>query len=267
MVDTNDKNKDVVFSFFGGIKYTANSIFKNCNEFVVLSTFLCLFVSMLNFLSGSPIGCIYGEYYTVSYCSSNFIVQFLKLIVFILAFSVFISRWQMIAFQKKQLKDVLSKQFMKQDIKALALILFYFLAFIGISLVAYYLSARVVMDNVAFEVVLYFSLTMIALVFVGLVMISFLWIRFFDEKEWLVYVGKSLWIVFDNIYKLFMWFFVFVLFVLVEVKFIYYMAYLAMDGYLLSIVGEFCSVFILCIMVAIIQGLLNYQNQEIFGDN
>ena len=189
----------------------------------------------------------------------------IKFLFGIFAYSIFISRWQMFAYQNKPMNEVLVKRFTKQDLKALGLILFYFISFSIISIITYYLSARVVMNNAAFEAMLYISLSSIVIVFIVLLMLAFLWVRFFDGKEWLCF-GKSLMVVFDSLYKIFGWFFIYLILMLLCTKLIYLLAYISLDGMFYSIIAEFCLNYSVCLLIVGIQGLMNYQSKVVFGE-
>ena len=259
-----DKN-NVEFKFFKGLSASYEQVIKNNKGFILLSTILCLLLSLVDFLSGNVVGCIYSEYYLVSYCSYGFVGSLAKFLFGIFAYSIFISRWQMLAYQHKPMNEVLIKRFTKQDLKAFGLILFYFISFIVISMITYYLSSRVVMDNAAFEVMLYISLSSIIIVFVVLLMLAFLWVRFFDGKEWLCF-SKSLMIVYDSLYKIFGWFFVYIVLMLLWTRLVYMLAYISLDGIFSSIIAEFCFNYFVCLLVVGVQGVINYQNRVVFGE-
>ena len=262
--DKKDENY-VEFKFFKGLSASYEQVIKKNKGFILLSTMLCLFLSLVGFLSGKVVGCMYNEHYSASYCNYGVVGPLVKFLFGILAYSIFISRWQMFAYQNKQMSEVLVKRFIKQDLKAFGLILFYFISFIMISMITYYLSTRVVIDNAAFEFMLYISLSSIVIVFVVLLMLAFLWVRFFDGKEWCCF-SKSLMIVYDSLYKILGWFFVYMVLMLLCTRLAFVLAYISLDGVFSSIVAEFCLNFFVCLLVVGIQGVLNYQNKVVFGE-
>ena len=257
--------KDIKFGFFKGIQKGADQIFNNFKAFACLVFLFGGALSIVNFIFGQPIGCSYEEHYVATYCSTSGINIVLKMIVNVLLFSIFISRWQMVAFQHKDIKDVLTKKYWKQDFKALLLLLFYFVSFILISLISYYLTQRVAINNVSFEAMLFVVLTSIILIFISLMLVSFLWVRFFDGYK-IERIGEALWCIFDNLYRIFVWFMFYMLFLLVVVKFIMSLPVVALGGVLHSFVAEFLANGVLLLFVATLQGILNYEADLFFED-
>ena len=257
--------KDIKFGFFKGIQKGADEIFYNFKAFACLLFIFGVSLSIVNFIFGLPVGCSYEEHYVATYCSTSGVNVVLKMIINVLIFSVFISRWQMVAFQHKDIKEVLSKNYWKQDAKALLLLLFYFVSFVVISLIAYYLTQRQVINNVSFEVMLFVALSSIILIFIALMLVSFVWVRFFDGLK-IERVGDALWCVFDNIYRLFVWFMFYMLFLLVMIKFIMSLPVIALGGVLYSFIAEFLANSVLLLFVATLQGILNYEAALFFEE-
>lgn len=261
-----ETKKEVKFGFFKGIQKGADEIFNNFKAFICMVFVFGGALSVVNFILGQPVGCAYEEHYAVTYCSDAGFNTILKVILNVLIFSVFISRWQMVAFQHKDIKDVMTLGYWKQDVKAFLLLFFYFLLFVFISFIAYYLTQRKAIDNVSFEAMLFIVLSFLILIFISLMLVSFLWVRFFDGYK-IERVGEALWCIFDNLYRIFVWFLFYMLFLLVIIKFIMSLPVIALGGLLYSFAAELLANIALLLFATTLQGVLNYEAEMFFKDN
>jgi hypothetical protein len=256
-----DKKTANDITFVECLSYPVTSIVENFKAFFILSGVVSLVVSLVTFLSGRGFFC---SLQIGSFCYHNGYMMIISCLINLYGMAFFINRWQMVVNQKKSALKALCEKSFTKDMKALGVLLLYFLFWGIISGCAVALKQRVVTENVSLELG-YFVVFSGIIIFCLLLLLNFVgFYHYLHGGEFFTLhktIGKSC----DNLYTLVAVFFIYMLiFVFLlfrgEGFFRGYLGY----GVIIEYLSEFYLYFIFCTILSVFVGSFEYQEKKLF---
>ena len=259
-----NRDKKVVdgISFVENLSYPVSLIFNNFKAFFVLSGMVALIVSLVTFLGGRSFFC---GLQIGAFCYHSGYMVVLSCLINLYGMAFFINRWQKVICEKKSVWATIRENCFAKDVKAIGVILLYFLLWGIVCGCAFALKQRVVTDNVGLELG-YFVLFSGMIMFCLLLLLNFVgFYHFLQGGKFFTFhqtVGKSC----DKLYTLVTVFFIYVLIFIFllfrgEGFFREFLEY----GVVVEYLGEFYLYFIFCTILAVFVGSFEYQEKKLFG--
>lgn len=249
-------------TFVESLSYPVKIIADNLGAFLLLSGGVSLIISLVTFFGGRSFFC---ALHIGSFCYYSWYMAIISCLVNLYGMAFFINRWQMVICEKKSIWKVWGQKFFVKDMKAIGVILLYFLFWGIIFLCAIALKQRVVTENVSLELG-YFVLFSGIIICCLLLLLNFVGFyhylkggKFFTFHET---IGKSC----DKLYTLVSVFFVYMLIFIFllfrgEGVFREYLEY----GVVVEFMSEFYLYFIFCMILAVFVGSFEYQERKLFS--
>lgn len=199
------KKSNVVFPFFEGITFPFETIYKKIKGFCYLTGLFSLMAAVLVMLFGRSFVCTLGLSGSGIYCLTNvwgFLLLFL-LLLFMMA--CFINRWWQVAYNNMTFAEAIRIKISLREVKILFFLLMYLLMFLIIGGGLYALYTRVATPNLKLELAIFAGVSLFIFAALIVLLNAVMFACFLDGKEWHMVLRVQL-SLFDNIYKLAVWF-------------------------------------------------------------
>ena len=256
----------IVFPFFEGITFPFETIYRNFKGFCYLTGVFSLSAALLVMLFGRSFACTLGISGNGIYCLTNvwgFLLLFL-LLLFMMA--CFINRWWLIAYNDMTFAEAVKTKISLRDVQISYFLLIYLLMFLIIGGGLYVLYTRVATPDLELELAIFVGVSFFILVALTVLLNAVMFACFLDGKEWRV-VLKSQLSLFDNIYKLMVWFLFYLLLFAYLIRqsvslFFSFQKVLPLWGS--GLLGDFVLYFVFYFMAVCVVSLLKLQENCIF---
>lgn len=241
----NDLKKNdgtIAIPFFGGLGYPLKKIRNNGKDFLYLT-------ALVSFLNAA------AALLSVAFVSPSFSIYSQLINVFLGGY--YINRW----FAVSETEEKMSLRINLRDIKTAL----WFLVYLGLwgvfGFSSYILSVRNPSADWREELLFFAAVSLVVIVVLLMIMNFVCLIRFLKKERWFC-LKKTFWPVMDNLYKLFGWFFAYLILFTYA---LYFVAKLSKMPLFLP-VELFLFYFIFYAAVAVFVSSLSYQDKFIFGD-
>lgn len=231
----NKSGGTVAIPFLSGLGYPLKKIKDKRNDFLYLT-------ALISFLTTAA----YSVFVPVSF---PFFAVF-----FLIFCGYYINKW----FDVSENGEKLKLKINLKDFKTACWFLLYLGLWVIFCFSSYILSARKPSADWREELLFFIAVSLVMVIAMLLLMNFVCFIRFLKKKKWLC-LRKTFWPVLDNLYKLFGWFFIYLIFFA-------YILYLTASLQPPLPVKLFLSYFILYAAVAMLVSSLSYQEKFIFKD-
>ncbi|MCM1322561.1 MAG: hypothetical protein NC218_00050 [Acetobacter sp.] len=261
-------NVKVDFSFWEGITFPFECIYRHFKDFCYLIGSFSLFSAILMMFAGRGFACASGLEGSI-YCINNVWFSLILFVFLFILMACFVNRWWKIAFYNMSFKEAMKIKFGIADIKTMGFIFLYLMVFCAIGIGFYWLYARVVTPNWVTELLLFMLVSLFIIGGFFIIANAVVFARFLDGQEWLVF-GKTFLPVFDNIYKLIAWFLFYLLlliYLIQQAQRVFFICQKTMPLLLAGFAGDVALQFVFYLMLACGVSLLKFQERYIFGND
>ena len=262
MFFTNESNEKSKFSFIKGLTYPVMIINDHIGMFLLLTCFFCFIASLVSFLLGRLFLCGFADADIGVSCSINILNIIVSVFVNLLLISFYLTRISVLTGKHEKKNWFLQSFGWKKELKSLFLLGCYLL-FWGIVIC---LGGILVYRHPTSDWVVelgFFVACSLGIVFALVLLINFSCFLNFLHGGHLSVIKKSFWFVFDEIFKIFFWFFIYmIIFVFLFNDTIRY--FIANMNMLNMVMAEFCFYFLLFLMIAIVYFSYEYQEKVLF---
>lgn len=259
------KTKENFVSLIDGLLYPLIAIDKNLKSFFLLDCFVSFVVSLTTVLVGRSFFCsldVGGVY-----CAENLLALFVSGCVSFWGIAFFYNRWQVIISEKKNFFEAIKEKHLKKDLKTLIVVFIYVLAWVALGLGVFLLEKRRPVEDWRMELLFFVcvSLVMIAAIFI---LLNFVVFQHFLNGGSFFAIRRTFWVVFDNVYKPIVWFFIYFLifWFLCHVSRGFFETKKVLPMWLSAFVNEFFLYFNFCFLTSIIASSLFYQEKVLFSE-
>lgn len=262
-----DKDGEIVMPFVRGLMFPFETIKEHLSDFLYLTGGISLVTTLIMLLFGRSFLCNIAGNAEELYCSYNAFSFSVSSVVLLLGAGFYFSRWQLISFGGKSGREAVRCLCFKRDFQAVLFVLLYLALWAVVGGCLYFLNVRKPVDVWQQELLFFVGMSLLILASLFILINFVIFIRLLQGKKWLV-INQTFWPVFDNIYKVIVWF-IFYMFFFVFICRIIFVALIGGGWFPLwvrNIIGEFGLNFVLYTIVCFFVSSLNYQAQCIFGD-
>lgn len=257
------KENEVLIPLMKGVVFPFEKLYNNIGVFLTLAGVVSLFYSVVVFMAGQNYFCLF--YRGELWCVDNAFLSVFSLFFGIACLAYFMNRWYLCAYQNVPVFDAIKTISWKKDLKTLAFIVAYFVLWVVIGVVFYLLKKRVPSPDWLLEL-FYFVLGSAVIFFaVALLTNAVVFVRFLQNKNWLVFKFGAL---FDNIYKILLFFVFYLLFFAVLVKEVrgVFVANHFLPLWLNGMLISFFNYLVVCVMAVFFIASLEFQEKYIFSE-
>lgn len=259
---------DINIPLFGGLSFPFRQIVAHAKDFFMLAGMVSFISALVSFAFGRSFVCGFSNESGGTFCSVD-AVSFLCSIVLKLALlAYFINRWFMISFENKTFFETVRIKFNKKDAQTAGFILLYFFLWTIFGLAAYLLSVKTPSYNWVNEAGFFVVMSLSMVISIVLLLASVLFVRFLQGKNWMT-LKQILWPIFDNFYKMAIWFLFFlVLFMFFErFSFLYFGVTSGLPLWFKNVCGELFFNFGIYLFAAMFLSCLQFQAKYLFKES
>lgn len=263
-----EEKAGVVIPFFGGLVFPFEKIGQNYKGFLGLTGGFALFSAIFSMFIGRGFACGLGVEDKMPFCTNNVLSLIVSVIMLLILTALFIRRWWLLSFKKQSFSEVVKTKVDVKDFKVLVFLVCFLslLGIIGVGVYALYI--RKATPHLNFELAWFVFVSLFIMVAFFVLINVVLLARFLDGKNWLL-LNKTALPIFDNIYKLIVWFLVYLLilaYLFQQAGSMFFACKSVFPMWLCSFIGDFSLYFVFYFMVACFVSLLKYQDMHIFAD-
>lgn len=259
---TNEEG-EIIMPFWKGFLYPLRKIAQSGSKFFILTGGFSFVCALLSSALGRSFLCGVGIDLPGIYCSSSLLSVFLSAFIFIACSGCYISSWYNISENNQNVKV----HFGVKELKIASCVLGYCLCWIVLSGLAYVLTARIPVPDWKVELAFFCGISLIMMFVLYVLLNAVVVVRFLQaKKEW--YLRKVFVVVWDNLYKPFAWFFIYVLFFSLFLRdcLVFFVRYEHFPVWLNAFCGDFAFYFLLYWGIAVFISVLVYQAKYIYAD-
>lgn len=210
-----NKNEKKVLPFVDGLTFPIEKIISHFKEFLLLICSASLISSILNYWLFKSFSCTQDELgYSCTY--SYFRAIILLLFGWYLSAAVY-NRWQAVFADGKKLAETFNKEYFMKDAKAGFILLLYLVAWGMVLGGLYWLNIRVPNKDWRIETAFFMAVSFGILVFLFALLNFSVFQHFFRGGRFFA-INKTFFPIFDNLYKPFAWFMIYLLIVTILLK-------------------------------------------------
>ncbi len=262
---TEHKNTKIIIPFFEGLASPFKTIKLHFNSFCILTSFFALITTIISDILGRSIFCGL-EQDTSLYCSTSPFNAIASIIFLLIGFSLYLNRWDLITKYNTPIKETLKQFYIRRDIKAFLIIFINIILWTIIVISAYLLNTRQATPNFYLELGYFALFSSLILISIILLFNNVIFIRLLDEKKCNV-LNKTLWPIFDNLYKFMLWFIIyFILFIQITRYIFLNVMTISTIPFIYSFICEFILYFIIYSIPAFWIIILRYQEKYLLSD-
>lgn len=254
---------EIVIPFWKGFFYPLQKIAQSGRKFFILTISFALIGALFSSILGRTSFCGIGIEGPGIYCSSNIINLILSCLIFLLCSGIFICSW----YEVSENNQKVTIRVGKKELKVAAFVLGYCCCWGGLALASYILTIRKAVPDWKEEMLFFFAMSLVILFILYLLLNAVMLIRFLQGKKWLC-LRKVFWVIWDNLYKPFGWFFIYILFFTLFLRdfLAFFVRYEGFPVWLSALGGDFSFYFVLYSSIAVFVSNLSYQNKYIYFD-
>lgn len=266
-----ENKEDIVkIPLLESLAFPLTTIGQHIKEYLFLISVFSFFTAIIFLAAGRSFFCFSSasiEVQNALFCSQSIWSELISFFAIILGGGFFINRWQMIAFENKQIRDCFHARMVKKDIKAVCLNFFFVCLWVVIVVGLYMLITRIPSDDWHKELLFFIGISFF-IVLAAFLILNFVGFYHFLNGGNLFALKKTFWPIMDNIYVPFFWSTVyFLVFVFLFQMILRY--FIAQSNFLPVIVNAFVLEFLVAAVVyffvSIIQSFLVFQERKLFG--
>ncbi len=254
---------EIIMPFWKGFFYPLQKIAQSGRKFFILTISFALIGAMLSSLLGRTAFCGMGIDGSGIYCSSSIINLILSCLFFLFCSSVYICSWYNVSENNQKVKI----QVGKKELKVVAFVFGYCCCWGILALTSYTLTVKKAVPDWKEEMLFFFIMSLVILFILYLLLNAVMLIRFLQGKKWFC-LRKVFWVIWDNLYKPFGWFFIYVLFFTLFLKdfLAFFIRYEGLPIWLGALGADFSFYFLFYSSIAVFVSSLSYQNRYIYFD-
>lgn len=254
---------EIIMPFWKGFLYPLRKIAQSGSNFFILTGGFSFVCALLSSALGRSFLCGVGIDVPGIYCSSSLLNFFLSALIFIACSGSYISSWYNVSENNQKVTIRVGKK----ELKVAAFVLGYCCCWGGLALASYILTIRKAVPDWKEEMLFFFAISLIILFILYLLLNAVMLIRFLQGKKWLC-LRKVFWVIWDNLYKPFGWFFIYILFFTLFLRdfLAFFVRYEGFPVWLSALGGDFSFYFVLYSSIAVFVSNLSYQNKYIYFD-
>lgn len=258
------ENSDVdKIRFMDSLAYPITMILSHFKAFLALAGIFSLVVSLVTFFCGRGFLC---GFQVGSFCKATVFSSVLSVLVNLSGMAFLINRWTMVINEKKSIKDILLAKCFAKDVKAVGVILLYFILWCGIGYCFYFLKQRIVTPNWLFELG-FFVIFSSVIVFCLILLLNFVGFYHYLQGGTFFSLRKTIGQSYNNLYTLILVFFIYML---IFIYFIYRGEMLfrqyAQYGISFEYGSEFYLYFIFSVIITVFVSSFHYQEKKLFRE-
>ena len=260
-----DKSK---FSFIKGINYPLITTSENMKNFLTLTCFFSLVMTVISLLLGRAFLCSFKLSFDLDvgvFCSSGVFNTVVSLIINLIGISLYVNKVGLIKEKQEKMFWFLHGIKWKQVLKSFMIVFLYLLFWgvIGYSL-SYLLYIRQPVSDWKAEVSIFVLISLLMLVCFFLLLNFVVFIHYLHGGK-LCEIKKVFWPIFDEVFKLMALFFIY-MFIFSILFFTISRSFISNMNFLNVTCNEFLMYFLLYFMVAIIYFSYEYQEKFLFSE-
>lgn len=259
----NKNTQKNILPFWKGAIYPFQNISNHLMNFLKLTLLFALITTIISFATGRVYVCAFD--FELVFCSKSTIVATTSIILCIICTALYINRWNALSTQSISLKQTFTKQYFKKDLRALCIIIVNILSLALLGISAYLLHQREATPNFALELGLFILFSLLIVLSSAIFVNNVLLLRFLNSKNYLE-LNKTLYPIFDNIYKYLFWFIIFFIFFAILLKNLFFYILSSGESVIDTIIGEFLVNFTLYTMASFWISNLQYQEKYLFKE-
>lgn len=260
-----DKDTKIVIPFFEGLIYPVNAIKSNLKNFCFLTSVFALITTIIINLLGRSVFCGL-EQENSYYCSISPFNTLTSFFILLIGFALYTNRWDLITKNNINTKDTLKQLYYPKDLKAFIIIITNLIFWATIVLSIYLLNTKKPTPDFYFELGYFILFSLLILISIVFLLNNVIFTQFLDGKKWFV-LNKTFWPIFDNIYKLFLWFLIYFIFFAQIFRAIFLnIMNLKTTNYVYTFSCEFIFFFFLYTTFAFWITSLRYQEKYLFSN-
>lgn len=254
---------EIIMPFWKGFFYPLQKIAMSGKNFFLLTAFFSFFSAIVSLILGRALFCGLGIEESDIFCSSSLINLIISCLIFLLCSGIFICSWYNVSENNRKITMHLGKK----EFKVAAFVFGYCCCWGGLAFVSYVLTVRNAVPNWKEELLFFFIMSLAVLFILYLLLNAVMLIRFLQGKKWFC-LRKVFWVIWDNLYKPFGWFFIYVLFFTLFLRdfLTFFVRNEAFPVWLSAFGGDFSFYFLLYSSIAVFVSNLSYQNKYIYYD-
>ena len=267
-MDLKKEDKKGILSFIDGLSFPMTMINKHLKDFFRLVGFMALGTSLITILMGRSSYCVQlqgvgGSFYCPFADFYAYLIPVSFLITLLCSGFVY-HRWQSIISKDISFWEAVKEKGVAKDLKASLALFIYLLLWLALGVGLYVLDFRKPDPNWHNELIFFFIVSMCILLVV-ILLLNFVVFQHAVNGGKIFAIRKTFMPIFDNIYKLIFWFFVyFFIFIYLLKSVIMAFSDPSSPVWFNVIFGEISLYFVIYSMVAVFSAALFYQEKEIF---
>lgn len=254
---------EIIMPFWKGFFYPLQKIAQSGKKFFILTGGIAFICALASFVLGRTSFCGLGIEESGIYCSTSLLNLIISCLVFLFGAGVFISSWYDVSEQNQAIKI----KFGLKELKIIAFVLGYCLCWGIMAWASYTLTVRKPVPDWKEEMVFFFAVSAVILFVLYIFLNSVVLIRFLQGKKWFR-LRKVFWVIWDNLYKPFCWFFIYIfVFSLFMRDFLaFFVKYEGLPVWFSAFCGDFSFYFLIYMGIAVFVSVLAYQDRYIYFD-
>lgn len=259
----NNESKEKGIRFTDNLSYPLMKIVSKFKDFFALACIVSFAMSLVSFICGRGFFCGLQIGF---FCSATIFSSIVSLLFSLYGAAFFVNRWELVAHKDETVWSALKKKCFTKDLKAVGVILLYFVLWGGVGICSYALKLRQPMNNWVLELGVFVLFSAI-IIFCLLLLLNFAGFYHYLQGGKFFTLHKTIGKIIDSIYAVASVFFIYML---IFVFFIFrgeaFLIKFLQQGLIVEYLGEFYLYFVFCTIFAVFVCSFNYQEQKLFGD-